>query len=259
VFRAGPARCLGQRAHSLLAAVEDDDDGVIQGDDENRAFRAVFVGVVARSSARWRALVVTVAGFVVPRHQLAVLQQCTPRPRPQLERPRRERRRRPIAPTASPPRIPDYTSRNPALTPTRRPAPLDHPAHAPRPTPPAGEPGPTARHPGELTDADAIRAQSAHPLPARPVMRGTDHLVRVPPAAREPRACELIAWARRPSPSPSTRPAAGNPNGFGSGRCPSPDGSPAPHGARSCTCPATPRADLLLQAITTLRALTAPG
>jgi hypothetical protein len=31
-----------------LAAADGDDDGAIHGDDVNRAFRAVFVGVVAR-------------------------------------------------------------------------------------------------------------------------------------------------------------------------------------------------------------------
>jgi hypothetical protein len=32
----------------LLAAADGDDDGAIHGDDVNRAFRAAFVGVVAR-------------------------------------------------------------------------------------------------------------------------------------------------------------------------------------------------------------------
>jgi hypothetical protein len=37
---AGPGR--------VLAAADGDDDGAIHGDDVNRAFRAAFVGVVAR-------------------------------------------------------------------------------------------------------------------------------------------------------------------------------------------------------------------
>jgi hypothetical protein len=36
------------RRCSLLAAADGDDDGAIHGDDVNRAFRAAFVGVVAR-------------------------------------------------------------------------------------------------------------------------------------------------------------------------------------------------------------------
>jgi hypothetical protein len=38
------------RVHSgqLLAAADGDDDGAIHGDDVNRAYRAAFVGVVAR-------------------------------------------------------------------------------------------------------------------------------------------------------------------------------------------------------------------
>ena len=32
----------------VLAAADGDDDGAIHGDDVNRAFRAAFVGVVAR-------------------------------------------------------------------------------------------------------------------------------------------------------------------------------------------------------------------
>jgi hypothetical protein len=35
-------------ARVLLAAADGDDDGAIHGDDVNRAFRAAFVGVVAR-------------------------------------------------------------------------------------------------------------------------------------------------------------------------------------------------------------------
>ena len=34
--------------YSVLAAADGDDDGAIHGDDVNRAFRAAFVGVVAR-------------------------------------------------------------------------------------------------------------------------------------------------------------------------------------------------------------------
>ena len=70
--RRGAARIRSARQHppppplaALLAAIEDDDDDAIRGDDKDRAFRAVFVGVVARSSSRCRALVVAVAGFVV--------------------------------------------------------------------------------------------------------------------------------------------------------------------------------------------------
>jgi hypothetical protein len=35
-------------APRILAAADGDDDGAIHGDDVNRAFRAAFVGVVAR-------------------------------------------------------------------------------------------------------------------------------------------------------------------------------------------------------------------
>ena len=37
----------GRPSH-VLAAADGDDDGAIHGDDVNRAFRAAFVGVVAR-------------------------------------------------------------------------------------------------------------------------------------------------------------------------------------------------------------------
>jgi hypothetical protein len=43
----GTGRSAGRPAR-LLAATDGDDDGAIHGDDVNRAFRAVFVGVVAR-------------------------------------------------------------------------------------------------------------------------------------------------------------------------------------------------------------------
>ena len=36
------------RHQQVLAAADGDDDGAIHGDDVNRAFRAAFVGVVAR-------------------------------------------------------------------------------------------------------------------------------------------------------------------------------------------------------------------
>jgi len=38
----------GRPPHRVLAAADGDDDGAIHGDDVNRAFRAAFVGVVAR-------------------------------------------------------------------------------------------------------------------------------------------------------------------------------------------------------------------
>ena len=49
----------------LLPAPHGDDDGVVHGDDVNRTFRAVFVGVVARWSARRRAVVVELARVIV--------------------------------------------------------------------------------------------------------------------------------------------------------------------------------------------------
>jgi hypothetical protein len=49
-------------AEQLLAAADDDDDGAIHGDGVNRAFRAAFVGVVARSSSRCQVLVGDVPG-----------------------------------------------------------------------------------------------------------------------------------------------------------------------------------------------------
>jgi putative transposase len=56
-----------------------------------------------------------------------------------MERPRRDRRPRPTAPHSPPPRITDHTSHDPALAPSARPPPLDHPAHTPgRPAIPAG-------------------------------------------------------------------------------------------------------------------------
>ena len=39
---------LAPRGAAVLAAADGDDDGAIHGDDVNRAFRAAFVGVVAR-------------------------------------------------------------------------------------------------------------------------------------------------------------------------------------------------------------------
>jgi len=46
----------------VLAAADGDDDGAIHGDDVNRAFRAAFVGVVARWSSRCRVVVGEVPG-----------------------------------------------------------------------------------------------------------------------------------------------------------------------------------------------------
>ncbi|WP_219420408.1 hypothetical protein [Pseudonocardia nigra] len=49
---AGIARQVGilGGGQQMLPATDGDDDGVVHGDDVNRAFRAVFVGVVARWS-----------------------------------------------------------------------------------------------------------------------------------------------------------------------------------------------------------------
>jgi hypothetical protein len=52
----------------------------------------------------------------------------------QLERPRRDRRPRPPTTRSSPQRIPDYPGHDPALAPTSRPTPLDHPARPSWPT-----------------------------------------------------------------------------------------------------------------------------
>jgi hypothetical protein len=58
----------------LLAAADGDDDGAIHGDDVNRAFRAAFVGVVARWSSRCRVVVGEVPGR--RRHGGAGLRTC---------------------------------------------------------------------------------------------------------------------------------------------------------------------------------------
>jgi len=57
----------------VLAAADGDDDGAIHGDDVKRAFRAVFVGVVARWSARCRVAVGEVPGR---RHGGAGVRTC---------------------------------------------------------------------------------------------------------------------------------------------------------------------------------------
>ena len=57
---AGPAAGRG-----LLPAAHGDDDGAVQGDDVKRAFRAVFVVMVARWSSRCRVVVVELAGVIV--------------------------------------------------------------------------------------------------------------------------------------------------------------------------------------------------
>jgi len=44
----GHSMISGGAAVDVLAAADGDDDGAIHGDDVNRAFRAAFVGVVAR-------------------------------------------------------------------------------------------------------------------------------------------------------------------------------------------------------------------
>src|SRR5687768_7196742 len=90
--------------------------------------------------------------ILVLRHQLAVLQRLTPAA-DQLERPRRNRRPRPTAPSPSPPRVPDHTSDNPALAPTPRPPPPDHPVG----------PGRPPRHPRRCPRPDrAPRQRESH-------------------------------------------------------------------------------------------------
>src|SRR5215207_4882555 len=64
----------GRESERVLAAVDGDDDGAIHGDDVNRAFRAVFVGVVARWSSRCRVVVGEVPGR--RRHGGAGLRTC---------------------------------------------------------------------------------------------------------------------------------------------------------------------------------------
>jgi len=59
---------------TLLPAADDEDDDAIHGDDVNRAFRAAFVGVVARWSSRWRVVVGEVPGR--RRHGGAGLRTC---------------------------------------------------------------------------------------------------------------------------------------------------------------------------------------
>jgi hypothetical protein len=61
-------------AEHVLAAADGDDDGAIHGDDVNRAFRAAFVGVVARWSSRCRVVVGEVPGR--RRHGGAGLRTC---------------------------------------------------------------------------------------------------------------------------------------------------------------------------------------
>ena len=61
-------------ASMVLAAADGDDDGAIHGDDVNRAFRAAFVGVVARWSSRCRVVVGEVPGR--RRHGGAGLRTC---------------------------------------------------------------------------------------------------------------------------------------------------------------------------------------
>jgi hypothetical protein len=58
----------------LLAAADGDDDGAIHGDDVNRAYRAAFVGVVARWSSWCRVVVGEVPGR--RRHGGAGLRTC---------------------------------------------------------------------------------------------------------------------------------------------------------------------------------------
>jgi len=61
-------------AGAAVLAADGDDDGAIHGDDVNRAFRAAFVGVVARWSSRCRVVVGDVPGR--RRHGGAGLRTC---------------------------------------------------------------------------------------------------------------------------------------------------------------------------------------
>ena len=67
--------------------------------------------------------------ILVPRHQLAVLQRRTPRPRLSWSDRAVIAALTPTAPCSSPLRIPRRTVHDPALTPPARPPPVDHPGH----------------------------------------------------------------------------------------------------------------------------------
>ena len=73
-------------------------------------------------------------------------------------------------------------------------------------------------------------------------------------------ACELTAWMQLLALHRHPRPAVGTQTAAAAAASPSPAGSPAPAGAPCCTCPTThPGPGSCRQAITTLRALPAPG
>ena len=102
--------------------------------------------------------------ILVLRHQLAVLQRRNPRPRMQLDRPRRDRRPDPATTRPPPTRTAGHPLHDPALAPPARQPPLDHPACPSRPP----------RHPRRRSRADPAPGHresdlglSAHPWRTR--------------------------------------------------------------------------------------------
>ena len=106
---------------------------------------------------------------------------------------------------------------------------------------PAGRPGSSARRPRTAPPPPGPR-RGPHPL------RQGHRAAQTCRCTTWPRTASGAPWSPWPassppghnySPSPSTQPAAGNPNGSGCGSSPSPDAWPAPPGAPCCTCPPT--------------------